>query len=314
MIQKGYYKFNDTIAPFPPTSTDNFLFYSNDEDWSSISIDALANIIEYNADVVYVNDEWVSEYQRIYIPQDVNLSASLETLLETQAYFNFKVTYNANGTLTYLNNVTELPSVLPTPQFQGYTFKGWFYDNAFTQEAHPNDLITDDVTLYAKFNIESFTLNLYQNTAEANKVDKSSNLTLITSLNGTFKNAQNLQNLSVMIETDIVPNYNYCYIVQLNKYYFITDVIMNGLRKFTLTLKEDVLYTFKDTILLQNAIIDRQENVYNNYLVDNEAISENTSTIDVLTATIPVGALYKKDVNPVDMTQDDAYIVLVTTR
>jgi len=66
----------------------------------------------------------------------------------------YTITYNSNGgsSIPQSSGVTQLPDPLPTPTKSGYTFRGWYYDSDFTNEAHAGDPLTDDVSLYAKWN------------------------------------------------------------------------------------------------------------------------------------------------------------------
>lgn len=52
-------------------------------------------------------------------------------------------------------------------------------------------------------------------------------------------------------------DYNYCYIVELNRYYFIEDITILGDKFFYITLTLDVLYTYKEFILSSVANISR---------------------------------------------------------
>lgn len=52
-------------------------------------------------------------------------------------------------------------------------------------------------------------------------------------------------------------NYNYCYIVELNRYYFIEDITILGDQLFYISLTLDVLYTYKTVILSSVANISR---------------------------------------------------------
>jgi len=63
------------------------------------------------------------------------------------------ITFEENGGTTILDieEATELPNPLPIPTKFGYTFRGWYYDSDFTNEALAGDLLTGDVILYAKW-------------------------------------------------------------------------------------------------------------------------------------------------------------------
>lgn len=61
--------------------------------------------------------------------------------------------------------------------------------------------------------------------------------------------------------------YNYVYLTVLNRYYFVADAVLQN-DMFVLTLREDVLMSFKDLIKKQTAFIERNENNYNDDIVD----------------------------------------------
>ena len=42
---------------------------------------------------------------------------------------------------------------LPQPSVNGYRFDGWYYDQAYTNEVHIGDVLTQNVTLYAKWSV-----------------------------------------------------------------------------------------------------------------------------------------------------------------
>ena len=42
---------------------------------------------------------------------------------------------------------------VPTPDVEGYTFKGWYYDEDFTERFYDTDPITKDLTLYARLEV-----------------------------------------------------------------------------------------------------------------------------------------------------------------
>ena len=50
-----------------------------------------------------------------------------------------------------LTNIYELPTEMPVLKQEGYEFIGWYYDESFVVEALPNDILIEDVILYAKW-------------------------------------------------------------------------------------------------------------------------------------------------------------------
>jgi len=89
----------------------------------------------------------------------------------------YTITYNTNGgsTVPDLPEQTALPNPLPTPTKSGYTFLGWYYDSDFTNEAFADDPLTDDVTLYAKWELTTYTITY--NTNGGSSVSQTSNAT-----------------------------------------------------------------------------------------------------------------------------------------
>ena len=47
----------------------------------------------------------------------------------------------------------ETFSGLPTPNHDGYEFTGWYYDAELTRSVNANDVVSEDVTLYASWNV-----------------------------------------------------------------------------------------------------------------------------------------------------------------
>ena len=77
----------------------------------------------------------------------------------------YTITFNSNGgtTISDIEEATELPTELPIPTKTGYTFLGWYYDSDFTIEAFTDDPLTSDVTLYAKWVLNTYTIIFEEN-------------------------------------------------------------------------------------------------------------------------------------------------------
>ena len=87
---------------------------------------------------------------------------------------------------------------------------------------------------------------------------------------GTIKDDSSILTPTITILKDMsIIGKNYCYIETLKRYYFITDILITG-TLMTLSLKVDVLQTYKDSILESTQVITRQENEFNNYLLDSD--------------------------------------------
>lgn len=106
-------------------------------------------------------------------------------------------------------------------------------------------------------------------------VDKISKLTELKTFNNClFKQPTSLIAPYMTINLITSEPYNdfgnYCYIEELDKYYFIVDIISLNNTLWGLQLKEDVLMSFRFNIKNLNAYITRQENTYNKYIVDEQ--------------------------------------------
>ena len=109
------------------------------------------------------------------------------------------------------------------------------------------------------------TITLYVNNSEKNKIGK--NITNDFSLSGTLRDATNIINPVILIELNEIGNYNYCYIPNFNRYYFITDITVIRTGLFAISLMVDVLESFKKEIKNIYVYIFETQNVgTNNYL------------------------------------------------
>ena len=132
-------------------------------------------------------------------------------------------------------------------------------------------------------------ITLYKSKSSMNTVDKGgANLTPLLTVSGNFKNAQSILTPIVIIDTIdslllvddngqvVLDDYkrplltsrdaskeiikaNYCYIDELQRYYFISDIQVVNNDLIQLYLKEDVLYTYANQIKGHTAYISRNE-------------------------------------------------------
>ena len=96
-------------------------------------------------------------------------------------------------------------------------------------------------------------LKVYNNNSNTNVLNK--NITLIDTLSFNLKS-----DTSILQPILILKNYqsgNYCYIKELNRYYYITDIrVLNG-GLYQLQLEVDVLMSYKNEIM-SNPITTRK--------------------------------------------------------
>lgn len=122
------------------------------------------------------------------------------------------------------------------------------------------------------------TINLYVNVSEKERVTKT--LSLEKSFSGTLREQTSVIDPVISIEsTDNLSQYNYMYIPDFGRYYYIRNVesVKNGL--WRITGHVDVLMSFKSQILANSGVIERQENKWNLYLPDPDFQTSNKTQI-----------------------------------
>lgn len=109
---------------------------------------------------------------------------------------------------------------------------------------------------------------LYANASEINAVDK--NLTELTTLTGTLREQSSIIDPIITISDidDYIGSMNYAYIPEFNRYYFITNVESVRKNLWKVSFHVDVLFTYRDAIRANSAIIERNENEYDLKLND----------------------------------------------
>lgn len=151
---------------------------------------------------------------------------------------------------------------------------------------------------------------LYKSNAEPNRLDKTNFLIKSIELIGTLKQSTSLINPSIIVELEyqkitrlvdssnlnvvdstnnqistteyFFVNYNYAYIPQFDRYYFITDIISIRQNIWQLDMHVDVLMSYKNQLLELDTLISRNENTYNPELTDNQLILENKYDIEFI--------------------------------
>ena len=70
--------------------------------------------------------------------------------------------------------------------------------------------------------------------------------------------------------------FNYAYIKEWGRYYFVNDIVEMPADQIQVSMHVDVLNTYKNNIRGITALIERQENVYSPYFVDEEMLVRTT--------------------------------------
>lgn len=99
------------------------------------------------------------------------------------------------------------------------------------------------------------TITFYNNISEKNVINKTLGNPL--TMGGTLRDATSVTNPTITVESPItIVGYNYCYIPDFARYYYIVDIKSMRKNLWAVTLRVDVLMSFKDSILNTPAIID----------------------------------------------------------
>ena len=100
------------------------------------------------------------------------------------------------------------------------------------------------------------TINLYVNTSEKEKLDKS--LINETVLNGYLKQGSSVINPTITVEINNPSQFNYVYISEFHRYYFISDTVNVRNNIWELNMHVDALSSFKTQIRANKAIIEKK--------------------------------------------------------
>lgn len=109
----------------------------------------------------------------------------------------------------------------------------------------------------------------YYNSSPNNYINKE--LEEIGTIYGAFKQPFNIMDPVLQLSKAVdVLIYNYVYIEEVDRYYFVTSQPTFEAGYYNISLHEDILSSFAEDILSHSAIIARQEDIYNAYLHDSK--------------------------------------------
>ena len=116
----------------------------------------------------------------------------------------------------------------------------------------------------------SFTVILYKNASPVNKIGKTlNNAETITGVQ-IKRDTSILQPVLLIESTSSIFTYNYMYIEQFGRYYFIDDIRSINNNIWEISAHVDVLDTYATAIKANSAVVKRQRNKFNLYLDDPE--------------------------------------------
>lgn len=112
------------------------------------------------------------------------------------------------------------------------------------------------------------TIVLYDNNSPFNKVNK--DITRVGTLTGTLRGEADAVHPRILIEADVLPDFNYAEISTFGRYYYLDDVKNIRRSLWEITLKSDPLMSFKDVVYNSSGIIKSTEAFGANDYLDSE--------------------------------------------
>ena len=127
----------------------------------------------------------------------------------------------------------------------------------------------------------AFTISLFKTASENNRVVKV--LTDEKQLSGVLRYQTSVLNPRIRIESaENIAGYNYCYIPEFGRYYYIIDITSIRTNVWEASMRCDVLMSYKDEIKSIIGVVVRQESNPNKLLVDRLERLQSNKDIDIL--------------------------------
>ena len=127
-------------------------------------------------------------------------------------------------------------------------------------------------------------IKLYNTKNENNTINKT--LENETVYNIRFKDIADVKKPVVILNSSTFLNFNYAYIPDFKRYYFIENIEIQPNNIYKLSLSVDVLESFKNDILNSNGFISRQTDINNYY--NTEYASEIKKQVDIYKSNVTI--------------------------
>lgn len=110
------------------------------------------------------------------------------------------------------------------------------------------------------------TVTLFNNSSDKRQLNK--NITEIKTISAIAKGDINIISPTIIINYFNNVDFNYCYISNFNRYYFVNSITLLQGQRVQIELKIDVLMTYKDEIKNLTVNVLRYENIEPTFLTD----------------------------------------------
>lgn len=124
------------------------------------------------------------------------------------------------------------------------------------------------------------TINFYQYNGRPNTVNKQ--LENGTTVNGDLRQDFDILRPVITLKLPQYPNYNYCQITSLGRYYFVDSITYIGNGMYEIKLSVDVLKTYETQILAAYATVTKTDNA-DKYLSNRNVVYSRVPQFQKLT-------------------------------
>lgn len=113
-------------------------------------------------------------------------------------------------------------------------------------------------------------IDLYVNSSQTNVLDKSISMVGSSKILEPFEEINLLSPTILIVYNEEFLKCNYCYIPELNRYFYIENISLEKGQRMTLSLRVDPLMSFKEEILSAQATVLRNEEIGPTNVIDNQ--------------------------------------------
>lgn len=142
----------------------------------------------------------------------------------------------------------------------------------------------------AFFLTDMTTINFYSYNGHPNTVNKQ--LGDFTAIDGDLRQTFDVLRPTVTLRKQPRPTFNYCYIPDLGRYYFVERVSFEGNNAYELALRIDVLKTYETEILAATGRVTESDNP-DPYISNRESVYKRTPNFEKVAFTNT--GLFKED-------------------
>lgn len=142
----------------------------------------------------------------------------------------------------------------------------------------------------AFFLADMTTIKFYSYNGHPNTVNKQ--LGTFTAIEGDLRQTFDVLRPTVTLRKQPLPTFNYCYIPDLGRYYFVDRVSFEGNNAYELTLRVDVLKTYETEILAATGRVSESNNP-DPYISNRESVFDRRAKFEKV--TFANTGLFKED-------------------